>query len=235
MNRLNGRTGNNIGGNTMPYHFEYVSKNSKVVKSAYQNLIEIIKQTQNELRDNYSFQFRVVGSYSRNMMTYDSKSNKGFDFDVNIYPNIDENKLSPQKIKESLILAINKYAKSFGYSPAENSTRVITIKVKDTENSKIKHSVDFAIVNDYVDEDGYDCQEYIRFNKKSNQYEWLEQDDGFYKLDDKIDWIKDEDLWDELRRMYLFRKNNNNDKNKHSRSLFAEAVNNICNEYGYYD
>lgn len=151
----------------MPYHFEYVSKNSKVVKSAYQNLIEIIKQTQNELRDNYSFQFRVVGSYSRNMMTYDSKSNKGFDFDVNIYPNIDEKKLSPQKIKESLILAINKYAKSFGYSPAENLTRVITIKVKDTENSKIKHSVDFAIVNDYVDEDGYDCQEYIRFNKKA--------------------------------------------------------------------
>ena len=219
----------------MSYHFEYVSKNSKIVKSAYRNLIEIIKLAQDELRNEFTFQYRIVGSYSRNMMTYDPKSNKGFDFDVNIYPNIEKNRFSAKAIKTKLIKAINKHAKDFGYSHAEDSTRVITIKVKDTENSKIKHSVDFAIVNDYTDDEGYDHQKYIRFNKKSNQYEWQEQDGGFYEIDDKIEWIKDEDLWNELREIYLFRKNNNNDKNKHSRSLFAEAVNNICNEYGYYD
>lgn len=219
----------------MSYHFEYVSKNSQIVKSAYRNLVEIIKRVQDELRDEFTFQYRIVGSYSRNMMTYDPKSNKGFDFDVNIYPNDEKNRFSAKAIKTKLINATNKHAKDFGYSPAENSTRVITIKVKDTENSKIKHSVDFAIINDYIDDDGHECQRYIKINKKSNQYEWQEQDDGFYELDEKIEWIKDEGLWDELRRMYLFRKNNNNDKNKHSRSLFAEAVNNICNEYGYYD
>lgn len=54
-------------------------------------------------------------------------------------------------------------------------------------------------------------------------------------LDEKIEWIKNEDLWQELREMYLKRKNSNNDVYKKSRALFAEAVNNICNEYGYFE
>ena len=93
--------------------------------------------------------------------------------------------------------------KKYKYSKIENSTRVITIKVNDTKNARIIHSVDFAIVNDYEDEEGYQCQEYIRFNKKHNSYTWEEQDDGFYMLDEKIEWIKNEDLWQELMRDYL--------------------------------
>ena len=216
----------------MPYHFKYISKHSKEVQSAYDNLIEIINSVHKELKNEFTFQHDIVGSYSRNMITYDVKSNKGFDFDVNIYPNGEENNFTAKQIKMMLINAINKYAKKYNYSPAVNSTRVIKIKVKDKENSKIKHSVDFAIVNDYVDDDGYDCQEYIRYNKKTDQYEWQEQDSGYYQLYEKVDWIKDEELWNELREKYLYLKNNND---KSSRSLYAEAVNNICNEYGYYD
>ncbi len=168
------------------------------------------------------------------MITYDSKSNIGFDLDVNIYPNDYFNEYSPQEIKTILIKAFRKYLKKYKYSKIENSTRVITIKVNDTKNTRIIHSIDFAIVNDYEDEEGYQRQEYIRFNKKHNSYTWEEQDDGFYMLDEKIEWIKDEDLWQELREMYLKRKKSNNDINKKSRSLFAESVNNICNEYGYF-
>ena len=216
----------------MPYHFEYISKHEERVQSAYDNLIEIINSVHKELKNKFTFQHGIVGSYSRNMMTYDVKSNKGFDFDVNLYPNDEDNRFNAKQIKTMIIKAIDKYAKEYGYSAAVNSTRVIKIKVKDKENSKIKHSVDFAIVNDYVDDDGYDCQEYIRYNKKADQYEWQEQDNGYYQLFEKVDWIKDEELWNELREMYLYLKNNND---KSSRSLYAEAVNNICNEYGYYD
>lgn len=227
--------GNYIGGIIMSHNFQYISKHDEKVVSAYNNLIKILKNIQNEVRSKFTFQYRIVGSYSRNMITYDSKSNIGFDLDVNIYPNDDFNKYSPQEIKTTLIKAFRKYLKKYNYSKFENSTRVITIKVNDTKNSKIIHSIDFAIVNDYEDEEGYQCQEYIRFNKKHNSYTWEEQDDGFYMLDEKIKWIKDEDLWQELREMYLKRKNSNNDINKKSRSLFAESVNNICNEYGYFE
>lgn len=218
----------------MSHNFQYISKHNEKVVSAYNNLIKILKNVQNEVRDKFTFQYKIVGSYSRNMITYDSKSNIGFDLDVNIYPNDDFNEYSPQEIKTTLIKAFRKYLKKYKYSKIENSTRVITIKVNDTKNARIIHSVDFAIVNDYEDEEGYQYQEYIRFNKKHNSYTWEEQDDSFYMLDEKIEWIKDEDLWPELREMYLKRKNSNNDINKKSRSLFAESVNNICNEYEYF-
>lgn len=227
--------GNYIGGIIMSHNFQYISKHDEKVVSAYNNLIKILKNVQNEIRDKFTFQYKIVGSYSRNMITYDSKSNIGFDLDVNIYPNDDFNEYSPQEIKTTLIKAFRKYLKKYKYSKIENSTRVITIKVNDTKNSKIIHSIDFAIVHDYEDEEGYQCQEYIRFNKKHNSYTWEEQDDGFYMLDEKTEWIKDEDLWQELREMYLKRKKSNNDINKKSRSLFAESVNNICNEYGYFE
>ena len=202
-----------------------------MVSRARQNLTDIIRDVQNDVRDKFTFQFKIVGSYSRNMITYDPKSNIGFDLDVNIYPNDDDNEYSPKEIKQSLIKAFNKNIKKYGYSNVEDSTRVITIKIKDTENSKIIHSVDFAIVHNYEDDEGYKCQEYIRFNKKKHSYTWEEQGNGFYMLDEKVKLIKEEDLWTELRDMYLRLKNENTVNHKKSRSLFAEAVNNICNEY----
>lgn len=54
-------------------------------------------------------------------------------------------------------------------------------------------------------------------------------------LEEKIKLIKEEYLWAELRDMYLRLKNENTDKHKKSRSLFAEAVNNIYNEYNLND
>lgn len=215
----------------MSYNYQYISKHSKMVSQARDNLIDIIRDIQNEVRDQLTFQFEIVGSYSRNMITYDPKSNIGFDLDVNIYLNYEDNEYSPKEIKQLLIKAFNKNIKKYGYSNVEDSTRVITIKIKDTENSKVKHSVDFAIVNKYEGDDGYQNQEYIRFNKAKNFYTWEKQGNGFYMIDKKIKLIKEEGLWMELRDMYLRLKNANTDKHKKSRSLFVEAVNNIYNEY----
>ena len=58
------------------------------------------------------------------------------------------------KIKFKIIQALNKVAHKYGYDYAEDSTRVITIKFKDRKNSRILHSCDFAIVNNYTDEEG---------------------------------------------------------------------------------
>ena len=118
---------------------------------------------------------------------------------------------------------------------AEDSTRVITIKVKDRQNSKILHSCDFAIVNDYMDDDGNERQEYIHFNKKQKSYSWQEQPQGFYLLDEKEEWIKECGYWQDVRDLYLYKKNHNNDSHKHSRSIYAETIHEICQRYGYYN
>lgn len=154
----------------MKHDFKFISKHSPQVKSAYSDLMEILSLVHDDLRKQYTFQHKPVGSYSRNMITYDAKSNIGFDFDINIYPNDEENHFTAKQIKLLFKQSLDKFAHRYSYDFAEDSTRVLTIKVKDRKNSRILHSVDFAFVNDYEDDDGYDCQEYIRYNKKQNTY-----------------------------------------------------------------
>lgn len=209
----------------MKHGFQFISKHSTEVKEAYKNIQKIVNQVHRDLSKHYTFQAKAVGSYSRNMITKDLKGNTGFDFDFNIYPNDDKNSFSAKEIKLLFKRSLDKFARAYGYDYAEDSTRVLTIKVKDKQNSRIVHSVDFAFVNDYEDGEGNACQEYIRFNKKHNSYTWEEQPQGFYMLPERIDRLKENDLWTETRQMYLRKKNTNENPDKHSRSLFAEAVN----------
>lgn len=185
----------------MKHDFQFISKHSPSVRSAYTNLQDILNQVHRILRNEYTFQHKPVGSYSRNMITYDTKSNVGYDFDINIYPNDEDNNLSPKKIKLLFKEALDKIATKYGYDYAEDSTRVLTIKVKDRKNFRVLHSVDFAFVNDYEDDEGYECQEYIRFNKDHKSYSWTDQLDGFYMLADRINWLKENDLCEEMKKV----------------------------------
>ena len=182
------------------YHFQYVSKNE--IASLKNQVIELIGLVQDEIRNHFTFQYKFIGSVKLNMVTCDVKSNIGFDFDVNIMVNDDDEEYSAKDIKQILMKAFNKYAYKYHYDFCEDSTRVFTIKVKDRKNSRILHSCDFAIVNNYSD----NLQEYIRFNKKSNSYDWTEQSDGFYLLPEKIQFCKDNSLWTEVREIYIEKK-----------------------------
>ncbi len=111
----------------------------------------------------------------------------------------------------------------------------MTIKVKDTIHSKVLYSCDFAIVNDYEDDDGYDCQQYIRYQKSDNSYSWYEQPEGYYMLPQKIEWVKENGLWGDVRKLYIDKKNRNFDSNVHSRTVFATTVHEVCQKAGFFD
>ena len=188
------------------HDFCYVSKKEAAPVKA--ELLDIIHEVQDIVRDDFTFQFTFIGSSSRNMITYDRKSNIGFDFDVNIEVNdYDEN-----------------------YEPKEDSTRVLTIKKKDRPNSRIIHSCDFAIVNNC----GGGRQQYIRYNKDHQTYTWEYQGGGFETLPDKIDWLNENGYWGELRDYYKEKKNTNSNPQKHSRSIYAEAITEMCQKQGYF-
>lgn len=215
------------------YHFQYVT--TKQLSSAKKDLIQIINSVQDIVRKDFTFRFDFVGSIKRNMVTYDVKSNVGFDFDVDFHVNDDECRLSAKETREKIRLALNKVAPQYGYDNAEDSTRVLTIKVKDRKNSKILHSCDFAIVNDYIDDNGNERQEYIRFNKRHGSYTWEEQPRGYYSLPEKEKWVKENGHWIEMRKLYLRKKNLNNNPDKHSRSIYAETIHEICQKYEYFE
>lgn len=205
--------------------FEYVSK--KEAAPQKRNLVFLFKEVQNDVKAYFTFRFDFIGSSSRNMITREVNGNIGYDFDVNIEPNDPEEKYSAEQIRNIIFEAFQKHMGKYGYSKIENSTSVITIKAVDKENSRLEHSCDIAIV--------YNCgngqQQYIRCYKGWRlSYRW-EYRDKAYDIDEKLQWIEENRLKQQLRDQYLINKSRNNNPEKHSRTIFAETVNNIYNEY----
>lgn len=203
------------------HDFIYVTRaKSKPVRD---ELYEIIREIHNIVRPYFTFQHKPVGSSSMNMITFDRKSNIGFDFDFNFEINDDEENYSPAEIRHIIKNAIDQVAPRYRYKHCEDSTRVLTIKKVNTFTTQILHSCDFAIV--------YNCgdgrQQYIRFNKDHNNYTWEYQGKGFKNLKKKISWLKKNGYWGELQDYYLDKKNKNNNPDKHSRSIFAESINEL--------
>lgn len=201
------------------HDFVYVTKAS--AKPIKNELIQIIHEVQDIVRPYFTFQFKLVGSSCRNMITCDLKSNTGFDFDFDLEINNNEENYSPVKIRHIIKNAIDQVTPKYGYNCCEDSTRVLTIKKVNTVTSHIFHSCDFAIIR--IREDG--AHQYIRFNKKNNYYTWEYQGRGFKNLENKITWLKRNGYWGELQDYYLDKKNRNNNPDKHSRSIFAESIN----------
>lgn len=209
------------------HDFRYVTK--KQAQPIKDELYQILYMVQDLVRDNFTFSFTPIGSSSRNMITCDAKSNIGFDFDINIEVNDDNEDFEPKEIRTIIRTAIDRVAPRYGYKNCEDSTRVLTIKKVDTSHSRIIHSCDFAIV--YNCSDGR--QQYIRFNKDNNYYFWEYQGKGFVGLEKKMDWLKRENLWGELQDYYIYKKNCNDNPDKHSRSILAESINEMCQKNGY--
>lgn len=202
------------------HDFQYVSK------SEYQprknDIIELLKEVQDEVRNQFTFRFDFIGSTKRNMITRDMKSNIGFDFDVNIEVNDDDEEFSATEIRNILRNAITKASRRYGFNHCEDSTRVITIKMTNPWLSTIEHSCDFAVVYG---------KQYIRFNKETQTYFWAQQSKGYSNLENKADTLKSNGYWDEIREVYIDKKNLNTDPDKHSRSLYAETINEVYKRY----
>lgn len=134
------------------YHYEYASR--KFRKPIRDKIVELLNLVQKDLKQEFTFQFKFEGSDPLNLVTYDAKTNTGFDFDINVYPNYDEQKYSAKQLKTMFINSLNKFGKKYGFGYCENSSRVITLNVIDSRHSKILYGCDIAIVHDYWDNDG---------------------------------------------------------------------------------
>lgn len=212
------------------YHYEYVSR--KEAAPYRDEFLDIIHEVQDILRDKFTFSYDFIGSSARNMITCDYTTNKGFDFDVNLHINDDDEEFSAKEIKHDVMNAINTVARPRGYEFCEDSTRVITLKRLSSSRNRIEYSCDFALVYDWIDDNGKKHQQYIRFQKEQGNYVWSDQPDG-YRLEKKVQWIKHNGLWEDVWDLYLDKKNYNDNPDKKSRALYAETINEIAQKNGY--
>lgn len=205
------------------HDFRYVSKSE--YKPLKNQIIELLYDVQDEVRSYFTFRFDFIGSTKRNMITQDIKSNIGFDFDVNIEVNDDDEDYTATDIRNKLRNAITKVSRNYGFTKCEDSTRVITIKKANRWYSTIEHSCDFAVV--------YGSQ-YIRYNKGGQKYSWESQSKGYINIEQRADTLKNDKnkkYWNEVREVYIDKKNRNTNPDKHSRSIYAETINEVYKRY----
>ena len=213
--------------------YEYVEKSEYA--PVRKELEKIIKCVRIEMSERYGlkFWFQLIGSGQRHLVTRVRGGNKGYDFDYNLIIPPPENGhyYKADIIKREFIAALKNALRGTSYSFPKDSTSAITIKVVDKNNKRICHSCDFAIIyyNNY-DEKGY---YYLRNNKKQNKYEFAFRSLN-YDIEEKVYEICDEyNGWNYIRKEYIKLKNINEGKDKHSFSLYIEAVNNVYNQTFY--
>ena len=205
--------------------FEYVPK------SEYQpfklEVDEILKSIQRDLRENgiLTFQFNLIGSAKRKLITRVENGNQGFDLDYNIViQRIFNNRYKNAKLlKQKFIDLFNKYFDD-SYDYSEDSTSVITIKKLNAQRNKIICSVDFAIVSYYEDEEGMERQKYIRFDKNSGNYSWALRKVATNHRHVE-DLIKEKNLWEDVKVLYL--NNKNKEPYKKSRIVYYQTLETI--------
>lgn len=212
--------------------YEYVKKSEYT--PVRKELEQVINHLQNEMRKSYGliFQFHLVGSGKRHIITRIKGGNKGYDFDYNLILTPPENgyRYIAKVIKQEFMDALKIALKGTKYSFPKDSTSSITIKVVDKNGKKIEHSCDFAIIY-YGENDGDDGYFYLRNNKRQQGYQFVFRTSNFY-LDEKVQEIIADDGWPYIKEEYLLLKNNNY-RNKHRKpsfALYAEAVNNVYNQ-----
>lgn len=211
--------------------YEYVAKSEYA--PVKKELEEIIHCAQIEMRKTHgmSFQYRLIGSGNRHLITRVCGGNNGYDFDYNLviaHPG-DGYVYKANIIKRDFIGAFKVALRGTQYSFPKDSTSAFTIKVVDKCGKRILHSCDFAIIyyGACDDTDGYF---YLRNNKNQNSYEFafrsLKSD-----IDEKVDEIRSTSGgWNAIRNEYIHLKDINAGREKHSFSLYAEAVSNVYNQ-----
>ena len=205
--------------------FEYVPK------SEYQpfklEVDEILKSIQRDLREKriLTFQFNLIGSAKRKLITRVENGNQGFDLDYNIViQKVFNNRYNNAKLlKQKFIDLFNKYFDD-SYDYSEDSTSVITIKKLNAQRNKIICSVDFAIVSYYEDEEGMERQKYIRFDKNSGNYSWALRKVATNHRHVE-DLIKENNLWEDVKDLYL--NNKNKEPYKKSRIVYYQTLETI--------
>ena len=200
----------------------YKFAKQKEVKELEIWCMDILHAVQEEIRDYFTFDIRLIGSGDKRLVT--QNSDESFDLDYNIILQRDKKGLlnNPKQIKDIFVSKFNKVLKEYvsDYSHTSDSTSVITVKL--IRNNKLHFSFDVAIVVE-----GDDGLFYRLINDKTTgRYIWnqVPQSCDFeYKLQE----IKENGEWQDFKDRYLDLKNmhlRRNDNIK-SFSIFLETLN----------
>lgn len=213
--------------------YEYVSK--REFAPYRKEVEEIIRKAQQIMKKRYNttFQYKLIGSANRHLVTKIKNGNKGYDFDYNLILQKSDLWNNPKQLKQQFMRAFSDAVKGTPYKAPEDSTSVITIKVVDEKKSRIMRSCDLAIIC-YCN---YDINEgHMYLKKRGNSQYFFEKRKLSDNIDTKLDYILEyKQGLNMIRDEYLKIKNNNKDCHKKSFELYLESIHNVHNHLKQYE
>lgn len=185
---------------------------------------EILHAVQEEVRDYFTFDIRLIGSGDKRLVTQNAE--QSFDLDYNIILQKDKKNLldNPKQIKDIFVSRFNKIlkesVKDYDTSSAGDSTSVITAKL--VRNGKLSFSFDVAIIVENNNGVFYR----LTNDKNTGRYIWneLPQSTDFVE---RFRLIKEKGYWTDFKKRYLEKKNMHlrRQDGVKSFSIFLETLN----------
>ena len=194
------------------------------MRSTCSNLINQLVQLINNENTLY-VEANLVGSGAKNLETQNAKEPIDLDYNLVI---LDTNGISINdcdEIKEYIRKSFNRVLKRNGWGDCKDSTSALSTEQRHfKEGNKTPFSIDLAIIC----EDRTSWYRLIH-DKQLRRYYWNEGQDSKGLLD-RVDWLKDNGLWNKVRDAYLDKKNmylKRGDNNHPSFNCYIEAVNEV--------
>ena len=194
--------------------YEFVSRNEygpvrEEIESIIKNVQAILKKNDKDM----TFQFLLIGSGRRHLITRVKGGNGGYDFDYNLILN-DKFTWKPS-IRKSFFRAFEEAIKGTRFNKIENSTSVITIKQVSNQESKTIVGCDFSVIY-YPGDDDTGYYKYARFNKDNQKYTWEIRNISRFS-NERLNWLFDHcpQAWSEIKEEYRNLKQRDKQK-KHS-------------------
>ncbi|MBD5632088.1 MAG: hypothetical protein HDP34_02505 [Clostridia bacterium] len=202
----------------MAYRFA----NQSEVKELESWCMGILHAVQDEVREYFTFDIRLIGSGDKRLVT--QNGDDSFDLDYNIILQKDKKGLldNPKQIKDIFVARFNKVLKSrvSNYAHVSDSTSVITAKI--VMDKRLRFSFDVAIIVE--GDDGYFYR--LTNDKNTGRYIWnqVRQSANYFE---KFKAVKENGYWMAFKQRYLYLKNmhlSRRDDVK-SFSVFLETLN----------
>lgn len=214
------------------YHYIEDKEFLKRMKSLCSDIINQLVQSINS-DSVMTVEAHLVGSGAKNLITQNANEPIDLDYNLCVVKVFGINFNDGRTIKEHIKKHFNAVLQNNDLDDCQNSTSALsTNKIYFTKGNKTNFSIDLAIVREK--NQGW---ERLINNKTGivafDQWYWNEAPNS-RGLVDKVCDIKDENLWPEVRELYLDKKNmylRRCDHNHPSFIVYIETINEIYNKY----
>ena len=212
------------------YHYIEDKEFLKLMKSLCSNIVNQLVQSINN-DSVMAVEAHLVGSGARNLITQNANEPIDLDYNLCIIKVFEIGLNSGQAIKEYIRKHFNKVLNQNGWGDCNDSTSAWTTEYRHfTKGNKTEFKIDLAIVR----ESSYGLERLIHRKIGIHQWYW-NQAQNSNGLADKVSKIKSENLWLEVRDLYLDKKNmylRRGDINNHpSFNVYIETINEIYSKY----